>query len=119
MTAPETPGPDGRGGDVVDTVVLDLGQVVLRWEPWRAHPHLSITAWEAVAREIDFPSLNLRADAGESFASLEAEVAASWPEHAGFLARYEAAFADAIVGPVPGMPELVTDLRSAGCGCSA
>ncbi|WP_419183538.1 HAD family hydrolase [Serinibacter arcticus] len=98
----------------IDTVVLDLGQVLVDWEPQRAHPHLSAQAWHAVAAEIDFHALNLRADAGETWASLEEEVAAAWPQHAGFLARYAEAFATTLTGPVPGMPELVGEMRARG-----
>lgn len=98
----------------VDTVVLDLGQVLVSWEPHRAHPHLSAGEWNAVADEIDFPSYNLRADAGESWGSLEAEVAARWPQHAGFLARYVEAFPATLVGPVAGTAEVLAELREAG-----
>lgn len=99
---------------MLSTVVLDLGQVLVEWEPWRAHPELTRQAWDAVARQIGFLELNLRADAGERWADLEAEVAARWPELAGFVEQYERAFAATLVGPVAGMPELVGQLRERG-----
>lgn len=99
---------------MLSTVVLDLGQVLVEWEPWRAHPDLTRSAWDAVASQISFHELNLRADAGERWADLEAEVAARWPELAGFVEQYERAFAATLVGPVTGMPELVGQLRERG-----
>lgn len=99
---------------VLSTVVLDLGQVLVEWEPWRAHPELTRQAWDAVARQIGFDELNLRADAGERWADLEAEVAARWSELAGFVERYEREFAATLVGPVAGMPALVGQLRERG-----
>lgn len=101
-------------GGVIDTVVLDLGQVLVSWEPWRAHPDLTRQEWDAVAGRIGFHDLNLRADAGERWADLEVEVAARWPGTAGFVERYEREFAATLVGPVAGMPELVGELRERG-----
>lgn len=99
---------------MITTLVLDLGQVLVHWEPWRAYPHLSAEEWHAVAGEIDFHDYNRRADAGESWASLEAEAARRWPQHAGFLATYLAEFARTLVGPVPGTAELVDEVRGHG-----
>lgn len=103
--------PDHR---VIDTVVLDLGQVLVDWNPRLAHPHLAASEWDAIADEIDFHAYNLRADGGETWESLDAEVAGTWPQHAGFLTAYLENFPDTLLGPVAGTEALVADLRAVG-----
>lgn len=99
---------------VIDTLVLDFGQVVVDWEPARAYPHLSREQFDAVMAEIDFHALNLRADAGETWADLEREVAERWPEHAGVVAHYPGAFPATLTGPVDGVAALVAEAQAAG-----
>lgn len=98
----------------VDTLVLDLGNVVLGWDPARAFPELSAQEFEAMARRIDFYVLNRRADEGESFADLEAQISAVNPTHAGLLHRYHTSFALTVTPPLPGMVALVEEVRRAG-----
>ena len=98
----------------IDTVVFDLGQVLVDWNPRLAHPHLSAQQWDAVAQEIDFHAYNLRADGGQTWESLDAEVASRWPQHEGFLRAYLEHFPDALLGPIAGTSELIADLREAG-----
>lgn len=95
-------------------MVFDLGNVLLEWDAALAHPDLTREEHARICREIGFADLNLRADAGESWACLEAEMAGRLPEHAGFLARYVAGFPASIQSPVAGMPELVTELHALG-----
>lgn len=106
----------------IDAVVFDLGNVLVRWDPVLAHTgELRPEEVAAVHAEIDFDALNRRADSGHPWSDLEAEVAAAWPEHAGFLGRYLARFPSTLAGPVRGAAELVADVRSAGLrtlGCS-
>ncbi|PFG19653.1 HAD family hydrolase [Serinibacter salmoneus] len=99
---------------MIDTVILDLGNVLLEWDAALAHPDLSREEHARICQEIGFADLNLRADAGESWAALEAEVATRHPRRAGFLAQYVAGFPASIQSPVAGMPELVAELRALG-----
>lgn len=98
----------------VDTLVLDLGNVLLGWDPLGAFPELSRTDFDELAERIGFYALNLRADAGESWADLDAELARQHPEHAGLLLRYVRAFPATLTGPVPGMAGLVAAVQRAG-----
>lgn len=98
----------------VTALVLDLGQVVVRWEPHRAWPELDQQAFTEIADRIGFHALNLRADAGQSWADLEAETAARWPEHAGFVGRYPQGFPATLTGLVPGMTELIAAVQETG-----
>jgi 2-haloacid dehalogenase len=99
----------------VTTVVLDLGNVLVRWDP-----RLPFAGWLSDAEvlrffdDVDFPALNLRQDAGRPWAQARAEVAATHPEHVAALDRYVERFADSLPGPVPGSAELVEELRAAG-----
>ncbi|WP_127127683.1 HAD family phosphatase [Georgenia sp. SYP-B2076] len=103
-----TPGPEL-------TVVFDLGQVLVGWEPYGAvSDHLDRAAWERFSADVDFPALNLAMDAGLTLAEAESRVAGAHPEHAGTLARYCENFAAALTGPVPGTAAVVAELADAG-----
>ena len=110
---------DATGGDRTEgvsvnftTVVFDLGQVVVDWNPAKAHPDLSASEHAEIADLIDFASYNLRADAGERWSDLDAEVASLWPEHSGFLLTYARNFPAALVGEIPGTSSLIEELSA-------
>jgi 2-haloacid dehalogenase len=99
----------------IDAVLLDLGNVLIGWDPVRALSQL-FTADE-VDRFLagsDFWALNRRLDAGLPFADAEAELAARDPWLAGVLATYRREYPRALTGPVPGMDALVDELRGLG-----
>src|SRR3546814_1315948 len=52
--------------------------------------------------------------AGRPFAETSAELIARFPEHESLIAAWGPRFGETIPGPVPGMPQLVADLDSAG-----
>lgn len=99
----------------VDAVVLDLGNVLVRWEPAAAFAGLLTDA--EVRRfldDVDFPELNRLQDAGRPWSEARAEVARRHPEHVATLDLYVERFAHALPGPVPGSAALVDELRAAG-----
>jgi 2-haloacid dehalogenase len=107
MTTPDLTAPD--------TVVLDLGNVLVRWDPRRVWSRtMSDDAIAAFLEDTDFATLNHAMDAGRSYADTRAHVAQHWPHHVEALDSYWYAFDDALAGPVPGSAELVRDLRAAG-----
>ena len=99
----------------VDTVLFDIGNVLVGWDPYAPYtarmPDLDVDSFFA---ETGFLSLNHRADAGERWASLVAEVAAASPHHAAAAQLYVDHYADALTGPVPGSAAVVEELRAAG-----
>jgi 2-haloacid dehalogenase len=100
---------------MIDTVVLDLGNVLVWWDP--AGPFVGrLPAPDAAAflTEFDFMAFNHLQDAGRSWADARADLAASAPEHLAALDVYVEHFADALPGPVPGTLDLVRDLRTCG-----
>jgi 2-haloacid dehalogenase len=101
--------------NAIETVVLDLGNVVVRWDPYGPFDGVRERGEVAAAFEaIDFFTLNHRQDAGRSWAEARAEVAARHPEHVWVIDRYLSHFPLAVPGPVPGTAEVVAALRATG-----
>lgn len=99
----------------VDTVVFDLGQVLVRWDPYGPFVgRMDVGSVEAFFADVDFPSFNHHQDAGRPWAQAKAEVRARFPQHEAALNVYVDHFADALPGPVPGSERLVRDLVAAG-----
>jgi 2-haloacid dehalogenase len=100
---------------MIDTVVFDLGNVLVRWDPRRALAgRLPARDADAFLDDFDFMAFNHRQDAGRSWAQARADLAASAPEHLPALDAYVEHVADTLAGPVPGSAELVGDLRASG-----
>ncbi|AEE46099.1 HAD family hydrolase [Cellulomonas fimi] len=96
-------------------VVLDLGNVLVRWDPYRAYEgRMPRDAVDRFFADVDFATFNHAQDAGRSWADARAVLARSHPQHVGALDLYVRHFADTLTGPVPGSAELVEDLRAAG-----
>lgn len=96
------------------TVVLDLGNVLVRWEPERAWAHLDPADVAAFRAEVDFRAWNLAMDAGRSGADAVADLEASAPQHAHVGRAYVERFLDTLAGPVPGTRAVVEELDAAG-----
>ncbi len=95
-------------------VVFDIGQVLVRWDPHLAFlPDLGDRARvdDFLART-DFYARNLRADGGERFADLAAELAD--PADAALLVRYVERYALAVPGAIEGTWALMDGLRAKG-----
>jgi 2-haloacid dehalogenase len=99
----------------IGTVVLDLGNVLVRWDPTLPFAgHLTPEQVRQVFADLDFPALNHAQDAGRPWAEARAEVARTHQEHVGALDLYLERFAASLAGPVPGSAALVAELRAAG-----
>jgi 2-haloacid dehalogenase len=95
-------------------VVFDMGNVLLRWDPHLAflpdlHDRAAVDAFFA---RTDFYARNLRADGGESFADLAAELPD--PADAALLAAYVDRYALTILEPIEGTWTLMDRLRATG-----
>lgn len=99
----------------VDAVVLDLGNVLVHWDPAAAFegvlPDAEVRRFFA---DVDFPDLNRRQDAGRPWQEAREEVERRHPEHVATLDLYVERFAHALPGPVPGSADVVDALRAAG-----
>jgi 2-haloacid dehalogenase len=98
-----------------DAVLLDLGNVLVRWE-WRAafEGVLSDEEAERFDAEANFAALNRRLDAGLPWDDAVAELAARDPWLGETLALYRRRYPMTLTGPVPGMAALVGELRGLG-----
>ena len=104
-TPPDTP---------PDTVVFDLGNVLVRWEAQRAWAGLEPARVAAFHERVDFPAWNLALDGGRSTAASVADVAASAPGHEDVAQRYVDRFLDTLAGPVPGTRAVLEELARGG-----
>ncbi len=97
------------------TVVFDLGQVLVAWDPYAAFAERwTREEWEAFSAEIDFPTFNHEQDAGRSIADATAALATTHPHRVADFEHYITHFARSLGGPVPGSAEIVEELRAAG-----
>ena len=99
----------------IEVVVLDLGNVLIEWDPrvvWSRT--MSDAEIDQFMDESGFAELNRSLDGGRSYADARAALARSHPQHVPTLDAYWEAFADTLVRPVPGMADLVAELRAGG-----
>ena len=108
---------DGDRLGPVRTVVFDLGNVLIRWDP---HPAIAAAVGPAEAtrflgaEDFDFRAWNLEQDAGRPWAEAEAAVAEShphWREHA---TGYRENFARSLLGQIDDTVAVLRDLHAAG-----
>lgn len=97
------------------TVVFDLGNVLVGWDPNRVwSPTMTPEQIASFVDDVDFGPLNRSLDAGRRYADVRAEVAERWPEHVGTLDLYWNGFAESLTGPIPGTEAVVQELKGAG-----
>lgn len=99
----------------IDTVVFDFGQVLVGWDPRRVWaPELTPEQAEALLERVGFAVVNRRLDAGERWADIRAEVAAELGEDVAHLDTYLNEYHRSLTGPIPGMSDLVEEVRRRG-----
>lgn len=100
--------------DRIDTVVFDLGGVVLSWEPERAYQQV-MPADEVgdFMDEICFTEWNHRNDAGQDWEDGEAELISRLPQRRAEIEAYRRYFDQTITGMVPGTAALIAELQQA------
>ncbi|MDC7122723.1 HAD family phosphatase [Cellulomonas fimi] len=96
-------------------VVLDLGNVLVRWDPYGAYAgRMARADVDRFFADVDFAALNHQQDAGRPWADAREAVRATHPQHVPALDLYVRHFADTLAGPVPGSADVVRDLAAAG-----
>lgn len=110
--APDTQAPSTP---VVDGVVWDFGNVLIRWDPL---PAIAAGVGDADARAFlesyDFRSWNHLQDAGRTWAQALAVLEGDAPQWLAAGAAYVDNFPLSLLGPVPGTHELVREFADAG-----
>lgn len=99
----------------IDTVVFDLGNVLIGWDPtlvWAQE--LSAEEIAAFLADVDFASFNHAQDAGRTWAQACAELAQTAPDYVGLIEQYVEHFDRSLTGPIPGTADIVVALKSRG-----
>ncbi len=118
-----TPGPgevrgvsEARAGSI-ESVVFDLGGVLLDWNPRHLYRKLfpgDEPGMERFLARICTPAWNTELDRGQPFAEAIAQRQAEYPEWAGQIAAYRARWIEMIAGCFEETVKLLAELRSGG-----
>jgi 2-haloacid dehalogenase len=97
-------------------VIFDVGRVLIDWEIRFLYERLipEGEALDAFVRDVVTPEWHFQHDMGRPFAETSAELIARYPEHADLIVQFGPRFNETNRAAVPGMPELLADLDSAG-----
>lgn len=100
----------------IDTVVFDVGMVLLEWDPRHLYRDLIAddAAMERFLAEVCTPAWNLEQDRGRPWDAAIAERSALFPEHAPLIHAFREGWHSMIPGPVPGSLDLLEALRARG-----
>jgi 2-haloacid dehalogenase len=102
---------------MIHVVLWDVGNVLLRWDVRELYRRVfdDPEEMERFLAEVWTSAHNLRCDGGEPFEAVVAEVVAEHPHYEQQVRAAHERWIETIPGPVPGMAELLADLRAAGC----
>jgi len=100
-------------GDRFDTVVFDLGGVLIDWNPRHLYRRLfdDEAAMERFLAEVCTPQWNERQDAGRSWDEAIATLSAQHPQHAGLIHAYRARWDEMLGGPMASSVAVLDELR--------
>ena len=100
----------------VRTLVLDLGGVVVDWNPRHLYRKLFTgdeAAMEHFPANVCTAAWNEALDAGRPFSAAIAELQAQHPEHRDSIAAFWDRWDEMLAGPIEGAPELLRELAGA------
>lgn len=100
----------------MENIIFDFGNVLVRWEPekiYTEHFGDEAKAWWFL-RHVADNDWRLRIDAGESQDACIAEQQARYPEYRQALALYRDRWRDMLTGEMPGMRDIIVELRKKG-----
>ncbi|WP_343214327.1 HAD family phosphatase [Dyella sp. ASV21] len=100
----------------IDTVIFDLGNVLIGWDPRRLYRQLidDEAHMEWFLREVCNGAWNEQQDAGRSWDEATAERRARFPEHAALIDAYQHRWEETLVGAIDGTVALLDALRERG-----
>ena len=102
---------------MIKNIIFDFGGVLIDWNPLHLYNRYFLGD-EAKARwfidNICTMDWNVQMDAGKPFADGIRELTALHPEWADAIAAYRARWQEMIGGPIPGMTDVVHQLKDAG-----
>lgn len=99
-----------------DTVVFDIGNVLLEWDPRHLYRKLlpDDAAVEAFLADVCPPAWNLEQDKGRPFAEAVALQSALHPQHAALIRAFDERWEEMVPGPIEGSVALLRTLQDAG-----
>lgn len=100
----------------IDTVVFDLGGVLIDWDPRHLYRQLfdDTDAMEHFLAEICSPQWNLQQDAGRPWHQAVSELSQRHPEHAAMIAAFHARWPEMLAGEMAGSVAILHELREQG-----
>lgn len=100
----------------VDTVVFDVGNVLIRWDPRFLYRKLfdDTAAMERFLAEVCNDAWNLEQDRGRTWAEAIAERVLLFPQHEALIRAYSERWHDMVPGEVEGSVAILERLRDAG-----
>jgi len=97
------------------TVVFDVGNVLLHWDPALVYRGVLTPAeTQAFFDEIGFKQWNLALDAGRSWADAVADACARHPDRADLIARFDRDWQKSIPSAIDATVQLALNLKAAG-----
>jgi 2-haloacid dehalogenase len=103
----------------VDSVVFDLGGVLVDWNPRHLYRKLfdDEEAMEEFLATVCTPAWNAEQDRGRAWADAVEELARHFPDQHELIAAYHTRWEEMVPGAIPGTPKVLADLQSAGVPC--
>lgn len=100
----------------IDSVVFDVGGVLLDWDPEYLYRQLIADDDERrwFLTEVCSPEWNAAQDAGRTWADATSELSARFPEHTALIDAYAERWEEMVSGPIADSVSVLEDLREAG-----
>lgn len=100
----------------IDTVIFDLGNVLIAWDPRRLYRPLfdDEAQMEWFLREVCNSAWNEQQDAGRPWTEATALLRAEFPEHAQLIDAYHLRWVETLVGPIEASVALLAALKARG-----
>jgi 2-haloacid dehalogenase len=103
--------------DSCDTVVFDLGGVLIDWDPRHLYRTLFCgdhAAMERFLSEVCTPAWNQQQDAGRPWAEAVAVLQEQYPEYDQLIRAYRLRWSEMVAGEIPGTVTILRALHAAG-----
>lgn len=103
-------------GEPIDTVVFDLGGVLIDWDPRHMYRSLFLdeTKMEHFLATVCTPEWNAEQDRGRPLDEATKMLIAEHPEHAELIEAYYSRWDEMLGQPIEGTVEIARELKSAG-----